>query len=221
MEDRQDQEKEHIHPGEVALPLAESAEEPAEPAEGQEDHDQEEGLHLVRRRDRAVRDEEWIRALLRRAPVGVLATVAGEQPFLNANLFVYDEAAHAIYMHTARRGRTRTNLETQERVCFTVYEMGRLLPASTALDFSVEYAGVVVFGRGAIIEDPQRARAALHLLLKKYAPHLEPGRDYRPVVAEELKRTSVYEIRISAWSGKRKAVGADFPGAYFYHEQVP
>ncbi|MBX5457246.1 MAG: pyridoxamine 5'-phosphate oxidase family protein [Thermogemmatispora sp.] len=176
-------------------------------------------LHHIRRRDRAVNDESWIRNFLQRAPVGVLATVEGEQPFLNSNLFVYDEAAHAIYIHTAARGRTRRNVESSERVCFTVYEMGRLLPAKTALDFSVEYASVVVFGQGAIIQDRERARAALHLLLKKYAPHLEAGHDYRAVTDEELKRTSVYEIRISAWSGKKKEAAPDSVGAYYYGEE--
>ncbi|GER85711.1 hypothetical protein KTAU_43450 [Thermogemmatispora aurantia] len=176
-------------------------------------------LHHIRRRDRAVNDESWIRNFLHRAPVGVLATVEGEQPFLNSNLFVYDEAAHAIYLHTAASGRTRRNIEGSERVCFTVYEMGRLLPAKTALGFSVEYASVVVFGQGAIIQDRERARAALHLLLKKYAPHLEPGRDYRAVNDEELQRTSVYEIRITAWSGKKKEAASDFAGAYYYGDE--
>lgn len=170
----------------------------------------------ARRSDRAVNDEDWIKALLERAPIGILATVHEGQPFLNSNLFVYDEAEHAIYMHTARVGRTRANVELDERVCFTVYEMGRLLPADTALEFSVEYASVVVFGTATVVSDEQRATDALHMLLRKYAPHLQPGQDYRPVVPEELTRTGVYRIAIDEWSGKKKEVAADFPGAYNY-----
>jgi hypothetical protein len=37
----------------------------------------------VRRRDRAVGDPEWIRGLLRRAPLGTLATARDGQPFIN------------------------------------------------------------------------------------------------------------------------------------------
>ncbi len=173
-------------------------------------------INQVHRRDRAVEDEAWIRALLRRAPVGTLATVSGCQPFLNSNLFVYDEAAHAIYLHTARVGRTRANIEADERVCFSTFEMGRLLPAEEALEFSVEYAGVTVFGQGAIVTDRDEARAALQLLLDKYAPHLHAGRDYRPITDQELARTAVYRIAIEAWSGKQKAVPEDFPGAFWY-----
>jgi nitroimidazol reductase NimA-like FMN-containing flavoprotein (pyridoxamine 5'-phosphate oxidase superfamily) len=173
-------------------------------------------IHQPRRRDRAVEEEAWIRAYLQRAAWGVLATVYDGQPFLNSNLFVYDPAQHVIYLHTARLGRTRSNIETSPQVCFTVGEMGRLLPADTALEFSVEYSSVVVFGKARVVEDEAEARRALQLLLDKYFPHLRPERDYRPIQPEEMKRTSVYRIDIERWSAKRKAVEDDFPGAFLY-----
>ena len=183
-------------------------------------------MHEVRRSDRAVEDEDWIRSFLRRAPVGVVATAYQGQPFINSNLFVYDEAAHAIYLHTASKGRTRFNVEAGAAeleagvaaVCFHVFEMGRLLPADTALEFSVEYGGVTVFGQGRVIDDGEEARHGLQLLLDKYFPHLRPGRDYRVIVEEELARTAVYRIDVEAWSGKRKAAEEDFPGAFCYGE---
>ena len=174
--------------------------------------------HDVRRRDRAVEDEAWIRAMLHRAPVGYLATVHDGQPFLNSNLFVYDEAAHCIFMHTARVGRTRANVEGGAAVCFTVSEMGRLLPADEALEFSVEFAGVTVFGRAFVVENEAACTHALQGILDKYAPHLRPGTDYAPINAQELKRTSVYRIDIEDWSGKRKVAPPDFPGAYRFED---
>lgn len=170
----------------------------------------------VRRSDRAVDDESWIVDFLKRAPIGTLATVYDGQPFINSNLFVYDEAQHVIYMHTARVGRTRANVDNDERVCFSVSEMGRLLPADEALEFSVEYNGVVVFGTAQVVSDKTEARHGLQLLLDKYFPHLQPERDYRPIVDEELVRTTVYRINIDSWSGKRKKVVDDFPGAFTY-----
>jgi hypothetical protein len=176
----------------------------------------ERGRAEVRRRDRAVEDDGWIAALLARAPIATLATVSDGQPFTNSNLFVYDAGRHVIYMHTARYGRTRANVEAEERVCLSVSEMGRLLPADTALEFSVEYAGAVVFGRGAVVEEAAEAAYGLQLLLDKYFPHLRPGEHYRASTPEELARTSVYRIAIEEWSGKRKAVAEEFPGAFTY-----
>ena len=170
----------------------------------------------VRRADRAVTDEAWIIDLLTRAPVGYLATVHDSQPFINSNLFVYDAEHHVIYMHTARVGRTRANVEGADQVCFTVTEMGRLLPADEALEFSVEYSSVMAFGTAAIVEDAAEQRHGLQILLDKYFPHLKPGEHYRPIADDELDRTSVFRITISTWTGKQKKVGDDFPGAFLY-----
>ncbi|MEJ2204567.1 MAG: pyridoxamine 5'-phosphate oxidase family protein [Gemmatimonadota bacterium] len=168
----------------------------------------------LRRRDRG-KEDAWIRAFLGVAPFGFLATVDDQgQPFLNSNLFVYDRERHCIYLHTARTGRTRSNLEAGARVCFSVAGMGRLLPADEALEFSVEYAGVVVFGRGEVVQGADEATRGLRLLLERYSPHLRYGEDYRSVTAEELKRTAVYRIDVESWSGKQKAAAADFPGAF-------
>src|SRR5262249_2770625 len=110
------------------------------------------------------------------------------------------------------------NVEGDKLVCFSVNQMGRLLPATTALEMSVEYSGVVVFGKADVVEDQTEAERVLNLLLAKYFPHLKVGRDYRAIQPDELARTTVYRIRIDAWSGKRKAVAADFPGAFRYGE---
>lgn len=172
--------------------------------------------HQLRRHDRAVEDDAWIRDFLARAPVCAIATVHDGQPFLHSNLFVYDAAAHALFFHTARVGRTRANVEHDGAACFTAFEMGRLLPADTALEFSVEYAGVTVFGPVSVVEDRAEARRVLQLLLGKYAPHLRPGRDYRATTDEELDRTAVFRLDVEVWSAKKKEVEADFPGAFLY-----
>ena len=165
------------------------------------------------RRDRG-KDEEWVLAFIKRAAYGFLATVGDEgQPFLNSNLFVYDERRHCIYLHTDRSGRTRDTFDSVEKVAFSSAVMGRLLPAPEALEFSVEYAGVTAFGTGCVIDDTDERREALQMLLDKYAPHLEAGRD-RATTDEELARTAVYRVDIETWSGKQKEVEAHFPGSY-------
>jgi nitroimidazol reductase NimA-like FMN-containing flavoprotein (pyridoxamine 5'-phosphate oxidase superfamily) len=176
----------------------------------------EEPRSRVRRRDRAVEDEVWIKAMLHKVPMAALATVQGDQPFINTNLFVYDEAANVIYMHTARLGRTQSNIEQQERVCFSIMEMGRLLPAETAFGFSVEYAGVTVFGTASVVASQDEGRHAMEMLVTKYASHLVYGQDYAPAADSELARTSIYRIEIEEWSGKKKEAPPDFPGAFLY-----
>jgi nitroimidazol reductase NimA-like FMN-containing flavoprotein (pyridoxamine 5'-phosphate oxidase superfamily) len=124
-------------------------------------------------------------------------------------------------MHGAPVGRTQANIERDARCCFSVSEMGRMLPHETAFGMSVEYAGVIVFGRVSIVEDAAEAQHALEILVEKYFPHLRPGEDYRTITPAELARTAVYRVDIEQWSGKRKEVEPDFPGAFYYDTPVP
>jgi nitroimidazol reductase NimA-like FMN-containing flavoprotein (pyridoxamine 5'-phosphate oxidase superfamily) len=172
-----------------------------------------------RHSDRVAAAERWIKTFLHCAPFGILATVNDGKPFIHINMFVYDEAAHAIYLHTAIEGHARTNAEIDQQVCFTVGEMGRILPADTALAFGVEYASVMVFGRASIIEDVDQAHRALQLLINKYAPHMCPGQDYEPITVEAIRHTRILRIQIDSWCGRKNEALADFPRAYHYVDQ--
>jgi nitroimidazol reductase NimA-like FMN-containing flavoprotein (pyridoxamine 5'-phosphate oxidase superfamily) len=167
------------------------------------------------RKDRA-KDDTWIKAYLQRVPFGMLATEYEGQPFIKPTLFVYDGAEHAIYIHGALAGRMRTNLELNPRVSFCIAEMGRLLPADTAMEVGMEYKSVVVFGRAELLTDADQRRHGLQMLLDRFFPHLKPGIDYREILPQELDITSVYRIQIDSWSGKEDRAKDDFPGAFTY-----
>jgi hypothetical protein len=180
---------------------------------------QSDDIAAVRRKENAVSDDEWIKALLRRGGYGVLGTVCeGDQitrPFLNANSYVYDETNHCIYFHRDKIGRTSANLERNPYVCYTVVEMGRMYAGPDVLDFGVEYRSVVVFGMAELVGHEEAARA-LRMLLEKYAPHLKYGVDYQPFKPQCAQAAAVYKIKIEKWSGKRNEVAPDHPGAYSY-----
>jgi len=164
-------------------------------------------LTAMRRADRAITDDAEIGELLRRADICRIATSLYDQPFISANTFWYD--GERIFFHTATEGRTLTNVEHNPRVCLEVDWVGRWLPATTALAFSVEYTGVVVFGRARLLDDPIEKERALQGLLDKYFPDLKPGVNYRPMTTEELEVTAVFAIDIEAWSAKRKVAPAE------------
>ncbi len=162
------------------------------------------------------KNDAWIKAMLKRVPFGMVATEYNGQPFIKPTVFVYDEDAHAIYIHGALVGRMRTNIERNPRVSFSIAEMGRLLPADTAMGVGVEYASVVVFGNLAVLSSAIQAKKALQMLLDRFFPHLMPGVDYREILPEELDQTAVYRLKIESWSGKEELASADFPGAFSY-----
>jgi nitroimidazol reductase NimA-like FMN-containing flavoprotein (pyridoxamine 5'-phosphate oxidase superfamily) len=168
------------------------------------------------RRDDRTADDIWIKEFLRIAPHGVLATTNEGQPFANMNTFYYDKETNSIFMHTAKRGRTRDNIDNEEKVSFAVSEMGRFLPADVARELSVEYKSVIVFGVGKVIEDKIFARDKMKLYVEKYFHHLVYGEDIRTITPKEIEEISTYQIEISSWSGKVKKEADDFPGAFLY-----
>jgi nitroimidazol reductase NimA-like FMN-containing flavoprotein (pyridoxamine 5'-phosphate oxidase superfamily) len=148
------------------------------------------------------RDDDWIRAFLREAKVGHIASAWDNQPFLTPSNFWFDEENHRIIIHSNISGRVRANIERNPKVCLEASEMGKLLPSNIALEFSLQYRSVMVFGSAQIIEDTEGKRAALYGLIEKYFPKMEAGREYRPITDKELIRTTVYAIEIESWSGK-------------------
>ena len=154
------------------------------------------------RKPEYARDDVWIRELLRRGQVAHIGTLWDEQPFVTPSNYYFDEANHRLIFHSNLTGRIRANIEHQARVCVEVSELGRYLPSNVALEFSLQYRSVMVFGTAHIIDDPEEQRRVLHQLIAKYFSPMELGKDYRPVTDQELKRTTVYGLQIESWSGK-------------------
>ena len=171
----------------------------------------------MRRKDRE-QGEDWIREFITRAPFGVLAVTFDGKPYTVHHTFFYDSERHAIYLHTSRNGHLRQVVEATVpiAVCWSAALMGRLLPAEVAREFSVEYESVVAFGTICVVTDGAEQVAGLSGLNAKYFPHLEPGKDYKPVDEKEAAATTVFRIDIDHWTGKRKAVEQDFPGAFLF-----
>lgn len=148
------------------------------------------------------RDDEWIRAFLREAKVGHIASARDGQPFINPTTFWFDETNHRVIFHSNVTGRIRSNIESNPRVCFEASELGKMLPSNVALEFSLQFRSVIVFGNAGLMSDPEEARRVMYGLINKYFPTMAAGKEFREITDRELKRTSVYAIKIEEWSGK-------------------
>ncbi len=154
------------------------------------------------RKPEYTRGDAWIRAFLHRGQVAHIATVWNGQPFITPTNYYFDEPGHRLIFHSNVAGRLRANIEQHLLVCAEVSEIGRYLPSNIAFEFGVQFRSVMVFGEAHILDDREEQRHMLHLLIAKYFSPMKLGSDYRPVTDQELKRTTVYELRIQSWSGK-------------------
>jgi nitroimidazol reductase NimA-like FMN-containing flavoprotein (pyridoxamine 5'-phosphate oxidase superfamily) len=154
------------------------------------------------RRPHLTKDDAWIRAFLKVAQVGHIATSVDGQPFLNPTTFWYDEENHQIVFHSNIAGRIRSNIETNPKVCLEASELGKLLPSNVALEFSLQFRSAIVFGTANVVTDPDESRRLLYGLISKYFPAMTAGKEYREITEKELRATSIYTIQIEEWSGK-------------------
>lgn len=147
-------------------------------------------------------NDNWIKDLLQRGQIARIASRFDLQPFINTSTFFYAESENRIIFHSNIAGRVRANIEKYPEVCVEVSEFGKLLPSNIALEFSLQYRSVIVFGKAYLIEDEIEKKTVLHQLIEKYFGEMQIDKDYRSATDKELKRTSVYEIKIESWSGK-------------------
>jgi len=154
------------------------------------------------RRPHLTQTDDWIRAFLNISQIGHIATSIDGQPFINPTMFWYDEANHQITFHSNVAGRIRSNIESNPRVSLEASELGKFLPSNVALEFSLQFRSVVVFGVARVVTDPDEARRLLYSLISKYFPTMTAGKEYREITEKELRATSIYAITIEAWTGK-------------------
>jgi len=149
----------------------------------------------LRRKDRAITDEEAI-ALLNRAEYGVLSTTCPDgQPYgVPLNFCLID---HAIYFHCAVEGQKLDNIEKNNSVSFCVVGGTEIMPEK----FGTKYESVIVSGTIREAFDKEK-QAALEGMLSKYSRNFfENGLEY----IEKLKeKTRVFRIDIKRVTGKAR-----------------
>jgi nitroimidazol reductase NimA-like FMN-containing flavoprotein (pyridoxamine 5'-phosphate oxidase superfamily) len=154
------------------------------------------------RRPHLTRDDDWIRTFLKEARIGHIASSRDDQPFLNPTTFWLDDENHQIVFHSNVAGRMRSNIENNSKVSLEASELGKLLPSNVALEFSLQFRSVVVFGTARLVTDPVEARRLMYGLIGKYFSKMSAGREFREITDKELAATSIYAIQIESWSGK-------------------
>ena len=160
-----------------------------------------EKTRLRRKIDRGTYDRETVNAILDEAFVCHLSFVSDDQPY--ALPTVYGRSEDRLLVHGAQAGRMFGALRTGARVCVTITLVDGLVLARSARLHSVNYRSVVILGRAKEITDDREKTFALHRIME----HVMPGRweEVRPPNKNELKETTVLEIRISEGSAKLRS----------------
>jgi nitroimidazol reductase NimA-like FMN-containing flavoprotein (pyridoxamine 5'-phosphate oxidase superfamily) len=115
---------------------------------------------------------------------------------------VYGRLGDILYLHGAKAARFAKALAQAVPVCVTVTLVDGLVVARSAFHMSVNYRSAVLHGCATLVADPDEAERALSAI----TDHMLPGRwaEARPVLAKELRATSVLRVEVEAASMKQR-----------------
>jgi nitroimidazol reductase NimA-like FMN-containing flavoprotein (pyridoxamine 5'-phosphate oxidase superfamily) len=150
---------------------------------------------------RASYDRTLIYSILDEGLVCHVGLAVEGQPFVIP--MSYARKGNCLILHGSVASRLLKRLSEGAPTCVTVSLLDGLVLARSAMHHSVNYRSVMVFGVARLIEDPEKKREALRLLVE----HNVPGRakDIRPPTEAELAATIVVEIPIEEASAKTRS----------------
>ena len=174
-----------------------------------------------RRQERGFYDHATVHAVLDAAVMCHVSYVVDGRPYCTPTLFWRE--GHELYWHGSNSSRMLRHLSEGEPACLTVTHLDSLVLARCGFNHSADYRSVMAFGHARIVEDPEKKRRALVMMVDRFFP----GRtaQLRASTQKELNATTVVMMAIESASAKIRTKGvADDDEDYalpIYAERLP
>ena len=153
----------------------------------------------VLRADRELTDPAAIAGILRRGKYATIAMVHDGEPYLVTLSYGWDEAANALFFHTAQAGRKLDALASDPRVCATVVIDGGYVDG----ECKHRYESVVMTGTMRVIADPEEARAGMRTLITTLEGESDPlWSRYKLDGQKHWERMFIARLDIESLTGK-------------------
>ena len=133
-------------------------------------------------------------------------------PYVIPLTYHYDgQSPDRLYLHGSIRSRAMEVLASGAPVCVTVTLADGLVYSRKAMNHSMNYRSVVLFGTAREVTDPDKKFQLFDQMVQRYFPDRLLERDYNPPPASDLGVTSLVEVRIEEWSAKARRGGPTGP----------
>ena len=126
-------------------------------------------------------------------------------PYVIPLSYHYDKnAPESIYLHGSIRSRAMKALASGAPVCVTVTLTDGLVYSRKAMNHSMNYRSVVLFGHGREVTDESEKFRLFDSMVQRYFPGRTVGSDYNTPPSADLGVTALVEVAIEEWNGKRR-----------------
>ena len=153
--------------------------------------------------ERAVPEETT--EILSQGMVAHLGFIQDDVPFVIPFTYHYDaESPDSIYLHGSIRSRALKHLATGAPVCVTVTLTDGLVYSRKAMNHSVNYRSVTLFGRAREVTDEAEKFELFDQMVQRYFPGRTVGEDYYAPPSPDLGVTALVEVKIDEWNAKAR-----------------
>jgi len=149
----------------------------------------------MRRKEKEITEKSGIEDVIRKAVVCRLGLSDGNMPYIVPLCFGYKE--HAIYIHSALKGRKIDILRKNQNVCFEFDADIQIKEAQSACEWGMKFQSVIGFGKAFFLEDAEDKKKALNIIMRQYC-----DKDFE-FPDKAVNGIAVIRIDISSMSGKR------------------
>ena len=155
----------------------------------------------MRRKDRAVIDQEEILKIISKCDICRLAMVDKGKPYMIPLNFGYamDKDTLTLVFHSAKVGRKVDALHLNPEVCFEMDCEHALIEGAFACDYSFAFSSVLGFGNVEFIYPYEEKRNALQLLMKH-----QTGQDAFHFSPQQIDNVTLMKIITKDFTAKRK-----------------
>ncbi len=168
--------------------------------------------------ERAVPDEAA--SILAQGMVAHVGFIEDDFPLVIPMSYHYDpDHPGLLYLHGSIRSRLLQQLAAGTRVCVAVTLTDGLIYSRKAMNHSMNYRSVVVFGSAREIVDEGEKFQLFDQMVQRYFPGRKVDQDYHAPPSQDLGITSLIEVTIKEWSAKARRGGPTGPEDD--HQQAP
>ena len=137
--------------------------------------------------------------------VAHLGFIQDDVPFVIPFTYHYDpDSPDSIYLHGSIRSRALKHLATGAPVCVTVTLTDGLVYSRKAMNHSVNYRSVTLFGHAREVTDEAEKFDLFDQMVQRYFPGRTVGEDYYAPPSPDLGVTALVEVNIEEWNAKAR-----------------
>lgn len=151
----------------------------------------------MRRKDKEIASFKEIESIVKKAIVCRIGLSLNNIPYVVPVNFGYED--RCLYFHSASEGKKIDIIKQNNNLCFEVdTDLSLIKSSGNPCTGTMKYDSVIGFGKAYFINDPEKKREALNIIVRHYLP----GTSF-DFSDESFNKIVVIKMEISSMTGKR------------------